>query len=213
MRADSATNQAAKSAMQAYAEMKNYLVIRAAFDGVITQRNVDVGMLVGKNATPLLVLENTSKLRLRIGVPEAYTAAIPYTTAIYFTIDAAPSKQYTANLAHKSGTIDDKTRTELWEFEVDNRQHALKSGMYGNATFKLQRSEPSFVIPFSAFVTNLERSFVIRVRNGKTEWVDVRSGISMKDTIEIFGDLQEGDQLILQANDEITNGKEVAIRY
>jgi membrane fusion protein (multidrug efflux system) len=68
--------------------------------------------------------------------------------------------------------------------------------MYGNASFNLQRSEPSFVVSYSAVVTNLERSFVIRVRGGKTEWIEVRNGISMKDKVEIFGDLHEGDQLI-----------------
>ena len=41
-----------------------------------------------------------------------------------------------------------------------------------------------------------------RVGN-QTEWVDVRVGINMKDNVEIFGDLNEGDQLALKANDEI----------
>lgn len=68
--------------------------------------------------------------------------------------------------------------------------------MYGNASFNLKRSESTFVVPYSAVVINLERNFVIRVRDGKTEWINVRSGINLSDSIEIFGDLQEGDQLL-----------------
>lgn len=46
------------------------------------------------------------------------------------------------------------------------------------ANFNLKRGEALFVVPYPAVVTNLERSFVIRVSEGQTEWVDVRNGIS-----------------------------------
>jgi multidrug efflux pump subunit AcrA (membrane-fusion protein) len=138
-----------------------------------------------------------------------YTSAPPESTSISFTVDAQPAKKYSATLARKSNQIDSKTRTELWEFEVINANQELKSGMYGSAGFNLQRSETSLVVPFSAVVTNLERSFVIRVRDGKTEWIDVRSGISMKDHIEIFGNLEEEDQLVLKATDELKPGTTV----
>jgi membrane fusion protein, multidrug efflux system len=209
MLTDSATHEAAKSGSIAYSQLKNYLVIRAAFDGVITQRNVDAGTLVGKGLTPLLVLENLNKLRVRVAVPEIYTSATLKSATINFTVDAQPSKRYSASLTRKSNHIDAKTRTELWEFEVSNSNQELKSGMYGSASFNLQRIEQSFVVPYSAMVSNLERNFVIRVREGKTEWIDVRSAISMKENIEIFGDLQEGDQLISKATDEIKAEQEV----
>lgn len=209
MLTDSATYEAAKSTANAYLHMKNYLVIHASFDGVITQRNVDPGTLVGKRQQPLLVLENMNKLRVRIAVPETYTSAVLESSTISFRVDAEPSKNYSATLARKSNQIDAKTGTELWEFEATNTSHELKSGMYGIAGLELRRKEPSFVVPYSAVVTTLERSFVIRVREGKTEWVDARTGIGMKDKVEIFGDLQEGDQLIYRANDEITTGQPV----
>ena len=212
MLTDSATHEAAKAGSNAYSQLRNYLVIRAAFDGVITQRNVDAGTLVGKGSTPLLVLESLSKLRVRVAVPEIYTSAIPVSASINFTVDAQPSKKYSATLARKSNQIDSRTRTELWEFEATNTKQELKSGMYGNASFNLQRSESSFVVPYLAVVTNLEKSFVIRVRDGKTEWIDVRSGISMSDKVEIFGDLQEGDQLVLKANDELKNGTSITVK-
>jgi membrane fusion protein, multidrug efflux system len=209
MLTDSAFHEAAKSGAQANAQLKSYLTIRAAFDGVITQRNVDVGTLVGTGAAPLLLLESLSKLRVRVAVPETYASAIPESTTMNFTIDAEPSKTYSATLARKSNQIDAKTRTELWEFEVMNTNHELKSGMYGTAQFSIHRREPSFVVPYSAVVTTLEKNFVIRVRDGKTEWVDVRSGISMKDKVEVFGALQAGDQLITRANDEIKSGQQI----
>jgi RND family efflux transporter MFP subunit len=209
---DSANFEAARSGASAYAQLRDYLIIRAAFDGIITGRSVDPGTLVGKGQQPILVLENLSKLRLRVAIPEAYTTGLPENTAINFTVDAQPSVTYSAKLARKSNSIDQKTRTELWEFEVDNTRQELKSGMFANVDLKLQRSENSFVAPYSALVTNLEKKFVIRVRDGKTEWVDIRSGINMNDKVELFGDLQEGDQLVLRANDQLKEGRLIAIK-
>ncbi|MCD9015154.1 efflux RND transporter periplasmic adaptor subunit [Parachryseolinea silvisoli] len=209
MLTDSANYMGAQSSAGAYNQLKNYLVIRSAFDGIVTQRNVDPGTLVGKGQKPLIVVENLSKLRLRVSVPEAYTTAILATESVQFTVDAQPSKKYHGKLSRKSNQIDQNTRTELWEFEVPNINLELKSGMYGSVNFTVLRSEESFVAPYSAIVTNLERTFVIRVTNNQTEWVDVRTGINMKDNVEIFGHLNEGDQLTLKANDEIKPKKNV----
>lgn len=206
MLSDSASFVAAKAGANAYAQLKNYLVIRAAFDGVITQRNVDAGALTGARQKPMFILENLRKLRLRVAIPETYTSAIPEEKTMAFTVDAQPSKSYNATLSRKSNQIDPGTRTELWEFEVDNSNLELKSGMYGNVKFNLMRQDPTFLIPYSALVTNQERNMVIRIKNNQAELIDVKNGISLKDRIEIFGDLEEGDQLVLRANDEIKEG-------
>lgn len=211
MLTDSANFLAAQSGSEAYNQLKNYLVIRSAFDGVVTQRNVDPGTLVGKGSKALVVIENLSKLRLRVSVPEAYTTAIPSTESIQFVVDAQPGKLYKAKLARKSNVIDASTRTELWEFEVPNAHRELKSGMYGSVVFTVLRNGQSFVVPYSAVVTNLERTFVIRVKDNKTEWLDVRTGINMKENVEVFGDLNEGDQLVVRANDETKPQKKVVV--
>lgn len=212
MLSDSASYEAAKAGASADAQLKNYLVIRAAFDGVVTERNIDLGTLVVAGQKPMFVLENIAKLRLRVAIPETYTAAIPESPAISFSVDAQPYRKYSARLARKSNQIDTRTRTELWEFEVMNASGELKSGMYARASFNLQRTESSFVVPHSAVVTNQERSFVISVRDGKTVWVDVRSGIGMKDKVEIFADLQEGEKLVSKATDELKPGTAIVIK-
>lgn len=207
--ADSATLDAAKSKLAAYSELKNYLIIRAPFDGVITERNVDAGTLVGANNNkPLLVVENVETLRLRLPIPEAYTSSIPDSSFIHFTVDAQPGITYKALLSRKTGALNTSNRTETWEFLYKNNKD-LKAGMYANALITLKRNTPSFLVPSSAVVTNLEKHFVIRILNGKAEWVDVRNGISLNDNIEIFGNLHEGDQLVVRATDEIKQGSAV----
>lgn len=205
--ADSASLQAARSKVVAYGQLKDYLVIHSPFSGIVTQRTVDPGTLVGNtNSKPILVVENTDLLRLRIPVPEAYTSAATRSGSIEFTVDAEPDVAYTATLSRKAGALNLVNRTETWEFLYTNKNNQLKSGMFANATLKMGRKDPSFLVPSSAVATNLEKRFVIRVQDGKAEWVDVRNGISLGDKIEIFGNLQEGDILLMRATDEIKPG-------
>lgn len=207
MLADKAAVDAAKAKQNAFAQLKSYLTIYAPFSGTIVQRNADAGTLVGTtNTKPILVLENNSSLRLRVPVQEAYSTAIPDSSFISFTVDAQPEKKYYAKLSRKAGAISKDNRTETWEFIFGNSKHELKSGMYANATLKLGRTGSSFVVAPAAIATTLEKRFVIRLKDGKAEWIDVRNGMNTGDKIEIFGTLNEGDTLLIKSTDEIKEG-------
>ncbi|MGN6541488.1 MAG: efflux RND transporter periplasmic adaptor subunit [Ginsengibacter sp.] len=213
MNADNSASLAAKQASQAYSQISGYLTLKAPFAGVITQRNADPGNLVSSsNAKPLLILEKDVVLRLKVPVPETYMDAASQAKKISFTVDAIPGKSFTANLYRKSNTIDLTNRTELWEFLVKNDDKQLRSGMYVTVNLPLQRKQPSLVVPYSAVATTLEKKFVIKYHNGQTEWVDVRNGINMDSTIEIFGDLMPGDTLLKKGTDEVKSGTKVAIQ-
>ena len=207
MLGDSAAYESAKSKLTTYSQLKDYLVIRAPFSGTITQRNADPGSLAGvNNGKPLLIIENTSQLRLRVPVEEAYTHTVIDSSVINFTVDAQPDKIFKANLSRKNGAINKDTRTETWEFIYKNDKQELSSGMYANAILKLGREQTSFVVAPSAIATTLEKKFVIRLKDNKAEWIDTRGGMNLGDKIEIFGNLSEGDTLLQKATDEIKQG-------
>jgi membrane fusion protein, multidrug efflux system len=204
MMADSSTLEAARFKLNAYAQLKDYLIIRAPLNGVVTQRNIDPGTLVGTvNSKPLLVIENNSILRLRLSVPETYTSVNCNVTSVNFTVDTYPDIVFEAKLSRKAGALDLNNRTETWEFIYPNKDKQLKSGMFVNATLKFGRAVPSFIVNSAAIVTSLEKRFVIRLKNGRTEWVDVRNGIAADNKTEIFGSLSEGDTLLVRGTDEI----------
>jgi multidrug efflux pump subunit AcrA (membrane-fusion protein) len=147
-------------------------------------------------------VQNNRRLRLRVAVPELYVASNSVGKEAAFRVDAYPEKLFTATLARKSGAIDARTRTEQWEYEFDNRNNELKAGSFAYVKLNMQRAGNSFVVTPSAIATNQERKFVIRVKNGIAEWVDVRQGMSTEKGIEIFGNLANGDTLQLRATDE-----------
>lgn len=210
LQADSAEHAASRYAANALRDIDGYLILRAPFDGVITKRNADVGTYVGAvTDQPILEIENNRTLRLRVAVPEALTGGQLKGNQVSFTTKAVPNQKQNALLVRKSESIDVGTRSEIWEFRVDNSAHQFKSGMFADVTLQLSRAKPSVVVPFSSVVTTLERKFVIRVVDGQTQWVDVRPGLNVTDGVEIFGDLQPGDTLVLKANEEIKSDTKV----
>lgn len=202
MLADLATLQATQKMAQSSQDISSYLVIRAPFSGVVTSRAIDPGDLVGAEKK-LVTVQNNQILRIRVAIPENLIAAQNPGDSVHFKTDAYPDQLFTAHLTRKNGAIDPVTRTEIWEYDFDNRKGILKAGMFANVHVDLARPHTSLVVPQTAIVTNQEKKFVIRVKNNTAEWVDVRQGMSLDKGVEIFAPLQEGDTLAFRASDEI----------
>jgi len=207
MMADSSEYNAAKFAASSYRQIGNYLAIIAPINGIVTKRNIDVGSFVGNaNEKPLLELEDNSRLRLQVAIPEIYTGAILTDNSGELTTRSLPNKKFKANLIRKAGSIDEATRSEIWEFEIPNPSRELKAGSYADVKLRFLRPQQSLAVPVSAVVTTLERKFVIKVSNDTTQWVDIRAGFNMGDKQEVFGELHAGDTIVLKANEELKAG-------
>lgn len=213
MLADESEYRATLYSAASYRQMGRYLAIVAPYSGIITKRNIDQGSFVGNPAEqPLFELEENSTLRLKVAVPEAYTGAVLMGNSGDLTTRSFPDKKFQAKLVRKAGSIDNATRSEVWEFEISNPGRELKAGSYADVKLHLLRSQPSLLVPASAIVSTLERKFVIKVVNNTTEWVDVRTGFNMGDKQEVFGDLQAGDTVVLKGNEELKAETKVAIK-
>jgi RND family efflux transporter MFP subunit len=213
MKTDSAVYQASRSATQANQAIEDYLIIRSPFNGVVTARNVFKGDFVDNTGKTLLFsIEDNSSLRVDVAVPEAFNSAKLKDNEASFTVSANPGQIFKAKLARKSDAIDPQTRSETWEFTFPNANRLLKPGMFAQIILPVSRPKEGFMVPFKAVVTTQERKFVIRVENGKTKWIDVKTGFTNKDKTEIAGELKGGDQLVAQANEELKEGTTVEVK-
>lgn len=210
MLTDQSEQNAARFAATSYKQVGSYLAIIAPFSGVITKRNIEAGSFVGNaNEKPLFELEDNAKLRLSVPVPEIYTGAILLDNSCELTTRSFPDKKFKAKLVRKAGSIDEETRSEVWEFEIPNANRELKAGSYADVKLHFLRSTQSLVVPVSAVVTTLEKKFVIKVVGNTTHWIDVRAGFNMGDKIEVFGELNAGDTLLLKPTEELKAGTKV----
>lgn len=202
---------AARQALKAVEEMEAYLRVSAPFDGVITERNVHEGSFTGPTVTqaPMLRVQEVSRLRLVLGVPEAEVGGAHAGLAATFRVPAWPATVFTARVARIARALDPRTRTLPVELDVENADGRLAPGMYAQVSWPARRPEPVPVVPSSAVVTTTERTFVIAVRDDRARWIDVRRGMSRGDEVEVFGSLAAGERVVGRASDEIRDGSPV----
>jgi RND family efflux transporter MFP subunit len=214
------TERSVSEAARTSQNIEAYLRITAPFDGVITERNVHPGSLAGMaggaSVTPMLRIQQVSRLRLVVAVPESEVTGITPGAKVNFTVPALPGEQFTGVVRRLSRSLDTKTRTMPVELDVNNSLGRLAPGMFPEVIWPARRPRPSLFVPPTAVATTTERTFVVRVREGLVEWVDVRRGVAMNqpggDLVEVFGDLAPGDQIAMRGTDELRAGTRVTAR-
>ncbi|MCC6363351.1 MAG: efflux RND transporter periplasmic adaptor subunit [Bryobacterales bacterium] len=204
-------SKAAEAGVRALKDLLDYLKINAPFDGVITERRVHPGALVGPgNDDVLLVLQQVAHLRLVVPVPEEDVSGIVKSAKVQFLVPAWPERTYSGAVARISRALDQKTRTMAVELDVMNPDGSLAPGMYPAVKWPVRRSRPSLFVPKTSVITTTERTFVIRDRDGRAEWVDVKKGILEGDLAEVFGNLKPGDRVVRRGTDELREGTPIA---
>jgi RND family efflux transporter MFP subunit len=213
------TVEADRARVRSLKEMEGYLIITAPFDGVVTTRNVHYGALVGPAGgggpganPPLVRLEQIAHLRLTVPVPESYSGEIEPGQTVKFSVPAFPDHTFQGTIARVAHSVDMKTRTMPVEMDVDNAFGLLAPGMFPEVEWPVRRSEPTLFVPAKAVVTTTEVTFVIRIRQETAEWVKVRKGQAVGNLIEVFGNLQVGQQVVLRGTDELRHGTRVSAR-
>jgi membrane fusion protein (multidrug efflux system) len=88
----------------------------------------------------------------------------------------------------------------------------LAPGSFTNVLWPLERSYPTLFVPATAVTSDQQHTFVIRVRNGKAEWVTVQTGQTVSAEVEVFGDLTAGEEVVKTASDAIHSGDPVRVQ-
>jgi RND family efflux transporter MFP subunit len=209
--------EAAKSALKSVTDVEGYLQVRAPFDGVVTERNVHPGTLVGPasgsgTSVPLVRVETTARLRLVVPVPEKYVAGLTEGANVEFSVPAYPNQTFSGTVARISHSVEVKTRTMPIELEVSNPHGRLAAGMFPEVLWPVRGTDATLFVPTSAVARTMEATFVVRVHDGKTETVIVQTGEVDGKWLEIFGDVRPGDQVALRGTDELRPGTRVTTK-
>lgn len=213
MRADSASLLGEQASLRALTKLRDYLTVRAPFDGYITERNVHPGALVGSGnrmERPMLVLQQQNRLRLVVDLPEAVSVRMREGQAVTFAVAALPGKEFKGTIARRSGSMNQRFRSETVEIDVANGSRRLRPGMFAEVLLSTGEIPESLVVPATAVITSTEKQYVIAVREGLTRHVEVRTGQQSGGLMEVYGALKAGDSLVLNAREELREG--VAIR-
>jgi membrane fusion protein (multidrug efflux system) len=132
--------------------------------------------------------------------------------SLTITDAANPGQTFPGVVARISQSVDVATRTMAVELDVNNADGRLAPGTFCQVKWPVRRTAPSLLVPNGSVASTTGRTFVIRVRGGRTEWVDVKTGLTSASLVEVFGALKPGDEIAARGTDELKAGASVQVK-
>ena len=166
----------------------------APFSGTITQRNVEIGSVVG--ISPVGRLTDVSSLKLEVNVPESDIAYFSAGHEVSISTEMYPGEVYRGKIEYVS-TRGDEFHNYVVKIRVPNRaKNPLKAGMYGNVSLEKNLSVSALSIPRTALLGSAKKPQVYVVENGRAMLREIVIGRSNGSQIEVLNGIREGEKVI-----------------
>jgi len=187
-----------------------YRTVKAPFEGVITQRNVDVGALVSTGNTLLYRIAQTRTLRTYVNVPQSSVTAVHVGQAAALTLSDFPGRKFSGTVARMAHALDPSNRTMLVEVDVPNVDGALIPGSYANVELIGSLANPPLVVPAAALVFRTDGAQLAVVQPDQTVHLQkVTVGRDYGDRLEILSGVDDGTTIVAVAGDIAREGAKI----
>jgi RND family efflux transporter MFP subunit len=193
--------------------LKDYSVVTAPFNGVITMRYADVGSLIqagtasNTQSMPLVKVAQSDLLRLRMPVPEEDVLFLNIGGDVSIKLQAN-GKTFTGKIIRFTHELTTSTRTMLVEVDVPNPDLTLSAGMTAQTTIVLQAKKNVLTVPAGAVLKEDSQASVLIVDTyNKVQKVLVTLGIQSPDRIEITQGLSEQQSVIVSGQTNYQTGQ------
>jgi membrane fusion protein (multidrug efflux system) len=181
--------------------------LKSPIDGILAKYFVDVGGMVSQQ-TPVCIISDTSKVRIVFSVAENFVNKIQKNSYVRFEVEG---KTFVSKNLQLSNYIDPVSRSMEVRVVLDNPNGDLKSGSFvkGELVFY---EKYSLVVPSEAVLDVDNKKVVYVVKEDKTvEEREVKTGLRYKDYTEILSGVKQGEKVVYQGVEVLTNGMRVEI--
>jgi len=203
-------DQASVNSLEA---LENFKTVKAPFDGIVTERDTDIGAFVPSGTgVQLFRMAQTSPLRVYINVPQTFSRFVKAGTQADLTLNELPGRKFPAHVTNTAGAIDPTSRTLLTELEVANETGELLPGAYAQIDLKLQGDTGLVTVPSNVLLFRSEGTAVGIVHpDGKVEVRKIAINRDLGDKLQISQGLSESDQVIVNPSDSLADGMTATI--
>ena len=184
--------------------------ITAPFDGRITEEYTEVGQWLKKGDSVVSMLQ-LDYVKVRVPVPEKYIQYMKVGDESEVGFPALGSIKRTGHIVHIVSQADKRARTFPVYVKIDNKDDAIKSGMFAEATFETGSLLSATMILKDGIVRRGGMEFIYLTVDGKVAEVPVQTGIVHKNLIQIIGDIKPGIDVIVRGNERVLNGQDIQV--
>jgi HlyD family secretion protein len=207
-----AANLAHTKTMLAYAEIK------APFDGVVTQRNVDTGHYVhpitGGATQPLLVIAQTEQVRVFVDVPEMEAPLVDAgdkPDSAIVRVQSLGEQAIDGKVTRTSWSLDKANRSLRAEIDLPNKDGKLRPGMYAKVDILLDQRNDVLTLPTTAIVRDGRATYCCAIDSGKIDRKKIELGIRSGPEVEVRSGLDADTLVVLARADSLVQGQTVEV--
>jgi len=198
-----------------YTVLKQFKQVKAPYDGIITERHIDIGNLVtaGSTAstTPLYRMEQDNPIRVLVDVPQSAANDIKIGAQVQTRAGNIPDHAFSGKVTRTADAINPQTRTLQVEADIPNAAHMLVPGMYVNVDFQIS-SEGLTQVPAAAvmFRSDGPRVGVIG-GNNRVAFRKITIARDDGNTVELRSGVTQGERVALNISSQIAEGDTVEV--
>jgi membrane fusion protein, multidrug efflux system len=205
----------AKATYQQELALQSYEVVTSEFDGVVTARYVDPGVLIPQSTSPSTIASNTpivwmatlQPLRVFAYVPQTIAPLIQDGGAASVSVEEYPGKQFEGTVTRHPEALDAASRTMLVEVDLPNKDLKLMPGMYGKVRLATESNGGALVAPDDALIFREDKIYVPVVRDGRLHLAEVHLGHDNGIDVVVAGDIKKGDLVAVNVGQAASDGE------
>jgi membrane fusion protein (multidrug efflux system) len=190
------------------AELKyRYTQIRAPFDGVVSERLIDLGENVAIGAR-LYVVSDTKPLLLEMYLPEAEATTVRPGQVVFINPDVDPGVEFQGVVVRIAPEVDERTGT----VKVTAESHA--GGMPGSfvrVRIVTDTREATLTVPRRSVVSDAGERYVFVAESDTVRQAEVNVGYEDEEYAEILSGIAEGDTVVTAGVGGIRTGSKVKV--
>jgi RND family efflux transporter MFP subunit len=206
---------AEEAQLQVLHQQKIYQHVVAPFDGVITQRNIDIGSLVQADATSgtfMFTIMQSNVIRTQVFVPQDAAFGIRPGIDAIVHVPEMPDRTFPGKVTRIADALQPGSRTLLTEIDIQNPDGALTPGIYCTIELRIPRKTPSLIVSADAIIFNQGGVQVAVVENGVVHLHKVNVVRDLGQQVEINSGVKAGDKVILNPSADLADGSRVTLR-
>jgi RND family efflux transporter MFP subunit len=204
--------KAQQSLIKVLEQQKDYQRVVAPFDGVITQRAVDVGSLVQAGSTFMFTLMHSHIIRVQVFVPQDQAFGLTPGVKAVVRVPEMPDRTFPGEVTRIADALQQGTRTLLTEIDVPNPDRALSPGVSCTVELQIPRKVPSLIVPANAIIFNKGGLQVAVIENGIVHLRKITVARDFGTQIEVRDGVKAGDRVVLNPTDDLNDGRRVKTR-
>jgi RND family efflux transporter MFP subunit len=205
---------ASQAQLKVSSQQKIYQQVVAPFDGVITQRNIDVGSLITADATSgtaMFAMVHSDVIRVWVYVPQDSAFGVSPGVDAIIRVPAMPNLTFHGKVTRIANALQPGTRTLLTEVDVPNPDGALTPGIYCTVEMAIPRKSPGSIVPASAIIFNQNGMQVAVVENGIAHLHKIAVTTDYGTEVEVSEGVKAGDEVVLQPPVNLADGDKVRV--